>query len=1071
MPNGENITTRFKVDISDLKAGISEANKQIKLANAQFKAASAGMNDWSKSTTGIKAKLEQLNSVLQSQKSKLSNYQQQLERQKQAYNENGKRADELRAKLKELADNGVSKTSEEYKKYQKELTAVEKEQVSNKTAIDNLNVTILNQEAAVKTTEAEINKYGDALSSLEADQKAAAEAANRQESAYESLESTIESQQNELNQLKSKYSDVVLEQGKNSDSAKDLATQIDKLSGELQDNKAKLKDADNAADELDHSLDDVKDSAKGAGGGFTVLKGALANLVAEGLRRAADAIKEFAKDVVRVGQEFDSSMSQVAAISGATGDELEALRDKAKEMGSTTKFTASEAADAFNYMAMAGWKTEDMLGGISGVLSLAAAGNTDLATTSDIVTDALTAFGQSANDAGRLADIMAAASSNANTNVTMMGETFKYVAPVAGAMGYSMEDASIAIGLMANAGIKGSQAGTSLRSMLSRLAAPPKECAEAMDQLGISITNTDGTMKPLNEVMEILREKFDGLSESEQVQIAKHLAGQEAMSGLLAIVNASPADFQKLTDAVNSSNGAAEKMAKTMQDNLGGDMTKLSSQFEGIQIALYEKFEPALRKGVEVLSKFGDGLSWLIDHSSEVIAVLTGMAAGIAAYLAYTTAITVMTKGWMALTVVQKAVTAAQWLMNAAMNANPIGIIIGLITALVAAFVVLWNKSEKFREFWIGLWEKIKNVAGKAWEAISGFFKEAWENVKEVWGGITDFFSKLWTSVKNIFSKIATWINVHVFQPIIKFFEPVIKFYMTAFKIIFELAEGCWNAIKAIWSVVSKWFDEHVIQPVKKFFTDLWNGIKNAATTAWTAIKNVWAAVSGWFNQHIVTPIKNFFSGMWNGVKNGARQAWEGIKNVFSPVVQWFHEKFSAAWTKVKNVFSTGGKIFNGIKEGITSAFKKIVNSIIRGINRVIATPFNAINRMLDRIRNVSIAGISPFKNLISRFSVPQIPLLEHGGILKKGRVGLLEGTGAEAVVPLDRNKPWIRAVASEFLHTLRNKMGGGINTSNMSNSRVNNFTQIINAPKQPSRIEIYRQTRNLLSYAQQGGI
>lgn len=268
------------------------------------------------------------------------------------------------------------------------------------------------------------------------------------------------------------------------------------------------------------------------------------------LKGSMTAIAGLGTAAIKVGSDFEAGMSKVAAISGASGEDLTRLTEKAKEMGSTTKFSATESAAAFEYMAMAGWKTEDMLGGIEGIMNLAAASGEDLATTSDIVTDALTAFGMKAEDAGHFSDILATASSNANTNVGMMGETFKYVAPVAGALGFTAEDTAVAIGLMANAGIKSSQAGTSLRSMFSRLTKPTKEVQVAMDRLGVSLTNSDGSMKTLYNVMLDLRDGFNGLSEAEAAELASSLAGQEAMSGLLAIVNASDDDFKKLSRAV-----------------------------------------------------------------------------------------------------------------------------------------------------------------------------------------------------------------------------------------------------------------------------------------------------------------------------------------------------------------------------------------------------------------------------------------------------------------------------------------------------------------------------------------
>lgn len=314
---------------------------------------------------------------------------------------------------------------------------------------------------------------------------------------------------------------------------------------------------------------------------------------------------------------FDAGMSKVKAVSGATSAEMEKLRAKAKEMGAQTKFSATESAEAFNYMAMAGWKTDDMLDGIEGIMNLAAASGEDLATTSDIVTDALTAFGLSAKDSTHFADVLAAASSNANTNVSMMGETFKYVAPVAGALGFSVEDVSTAIGLMANSGIKGSQAGTALRNLFTRMAKPTGESAKAMEQLGISVTDSSGKMKDFDTIMGDLRKGFAGLSESEKAQAASALAGQEGMSGLLAIVNSSDKDFNKLKDSIYNADGASQQMAETMMDNLPGAITLAKSALEGLGIRIGEVITPAITKVIQGFTKF---ISWLSQASDGTVA-------------------------------------------------------------------------------------------------------------------------------------------------------------------------------------------------------------------------------------------------------------------------------------------------------------------------------------------------------------------------------------------------------------------------------------------------------------------
>ena len=322
---------------------------------------------------------------------------------------------------------------------------------------------------------------------------------------------------------------------------------------------------------------------------------------------------------VKTAADFDAGMSKVAAISGATGDDLDALRDKAREMGAKTKFSASEAAAAMEYMAMAGWKTEDMLGGIEGIMSLAAASGEDLATTSDIVTDALTAFGLSAQDSGHFADILAAASSNANTNVRMMGETFKYCAPIAGALGFSAEDVAEAIGLMANAGIKSTQAGTALRTIMNNLSGEVKITGAALGEVTIATTNADGSMRDLSDILADCRGAFSQLSESERAQAAEALVGKNAMSGFLALMNAAPEDIEKLSTAIDNCDGTAAQMAETMQDNLAGQLTILKSQLEELAISFGEMLMPAIRAIVSKIQAFVDKLNGMSESQRKAI--------------------------------------------------------------------------------------------------------------------------------------------------------------------------------------------------------------------------------------------------------------------------------------------------------------------------------------------------------------------------------------------------------------------------------------------------------------------
>lgn len=430
----------------------------------------------------------------------------------------------------------------------------------------------------------------------------------------EQLTKMVENQKKRVEELKKGLSESEKATGENSretnkwkQAVADAQTELNKLNNEL-------KNTPNSMQVLGSMMQDTGDKIKGAGEKFMPLSAAAAAGLGAGVKLAAD---------------FDAQMSKVQAISGATAEDMVNLNAKAREMGATTKFSASEAGAAMEYMAMAGWKANDMTSGIAGVMDLAAASGEDLALVSDILTDGLTAFGMSAEDSGRMADVLAAASSNANTNVSMMGETFKYAGPVAGALGYDIEDVAIATGLMANSGIKGSQAGTALRGMLTRLAKPTKESKTAMNELGISLTDAEGNMLPFMSVIENLREKFGGLTEAEAAQYAAMLAGQNGMSGLLSIVNASEADFNKLSTAVTNSNGAAKEMAEIMQNNLNGKLTVLKSSVEEAGISLGHALIPAIEQVTGVIQGAVNWFNGLDESQKGMIATAGVLVAAI----------------------------------------------------------------------------------------------------------------------------------------------------------------------------------------------------------------------------------------------------------------------------------------------------------------------------------------------------------------------------------------------------------------------------------------------------------
>lgn len=486
---------------------------------------------------------------------------------------------------------------------------------------------------------------------------------------------------------------------------------------------------------------------------------------------------------VKTATDFEAGMSEVKAISGATGSEFDVLRDKAIEMGAKTKFSASDSADAFKYMAMAGWDASQMMDGIAGVMDLAAASGEDLATTSDIVTDALTAFGLQASDSAHFADVLAQASSKSNTNVGLMGETFKYVAPVAGALGYSIEDTAVAIGLMANSGIKGSQAGTALRSTITRLAKPVGEAKDAVEELKISITNTDGTMKPLSQTMVELREKFAGLTEEQKAQYAAMLAGQEGMSGLLAIVNASDEDFQKLTDEINNANGAAEDMASVMMDNTAGAVEQLKGALESAGILIGEKLTPYIRQLAEWITGLVEKFNSLSEEEQDQIVkfglilaaigpvllilakVISVVSTVVKAFKLFGTTITtiktsidLVKAGYAGLATqmggIPKLIAGISTGFGGMLA--PIAAVIAVVAVLVGAFVTLWKTNEEFRDNMVGIWNSIKesinNFSDGVVERINalGFdFENITEVIKTVWFALCDILAPVFEGAFN----------------------------------------------------------------------------------------------------------------------------------------------------------------------------------------------------------------------------------------------------------------------------------------------------------------------------------
>lgn len=633
---------------------------------------------------------------------------------------------------------------------------------------------------------------------------------------------------------------------------------------------------------------------------------------------------------IKTTADFDAEMSKVQAISGATASDMETLTAKAREMGETTKFSATESGQAFEYMAMAGWKTEDMLGGIEGIMNLAAASGEELGTTSDIVTDALTALGMQANEAGHFADILAAASSNANTNVSMMGESFKYAAAPAGTLGYTAEDVAIALGLMANSGIKADMAGTSLRNMFNRMAKPTKESAEAMERLGLTLYDDEGKMYSFRQIMDQMRESFKninvsvedydaaldqldalladgsltqkqyedeleelnlrtfGAEEAEKARAAAMLGGTRAMSGLLAIANATTEDYEKLTQAVDGSsqafakledgsvvplnealasgqeiieqyNGQAEAMAATMQDNLNGQMTILKSQLQELAISMGNLLMPMIR---DIVGKIQDLVNWLNSLDDEQKKHIMQVAAIVAAVGPVLLIIGKVIIGIGSLISAVGTIASAIGVLIPILM-GPVGIIALIVAAIVALGIIIYKN-----------WDDIKAWAQGVWEAIKEMVAQVVAKIVELKNNIVNKFNEIKTNISNKVNEIKT--NI------------VNKFN--------EIKNSIINTVTNIkTSIVSK-FNE-----IKSGVVNTVDNMKNAAVNAFTNLKN---SISNTVS-NIKNAIVNGFSNAVSYIRSLPSQAWNWGADIINNIVNGIRAKIGAVKDAISNVAST----------------------------------------------------------------------------------------------------------------------------------------------------------------------
>ncbi|PTK32211.1 phage tail tape measure protein [Staphylococcus hominis] len=839
------------------------------------------------------------------------------------------------------------------------------------------------------------------------------------------LDAATKQQRNNVKELRNQYMQTAKEQGANSAKAVRLRTEYNKQADTL--NRLE-HDLDQTVDGFKRFQKEAQEAARISNSSFGRLGQKFTDIgpkltsVGATMKSVGRSMSMYVTAPVVAGFglaakksiDFDDSMRKVKATSGATSGEFQQLRDKALEMGAKTKFSASESAEALNYMALAGWDTKDMLGGIDGVMQLAAASGEDLGAVSDIVTDSLTAFGMKAKDSGRFADVLAQTSSKANTDVRGLGEAFKYAAPVAGALGYTVEDTSIAIGLMSNAGIKGEKAGTALRTMFTNLAKPTKAMKDKMEELGISITDSNGKMLPMRDVMGQLRDKFKGLSKDQQASAAATIFGKEAMSGALAVINASDEDYKKLTKSIDNSTGASKRMSDEMEGGIGGSIRKMKSAIESMAISIGDVLAPHIRKAAELLAFLADKFANMPGWVKTAVVGLGVFAAALGPLILATGAFTaalgsIMTTIGPVMTGIAKAGGVMNFLGTKAPFAakgltlvggafkfmlGPVGLAIAAVLAIGTAFVVAYKKSETFR-----------NIVHAVIDPVVNAFKNLWGTAKVVFNALKNLFSGNAIPTVDILSKImprATAIKVtatlmQIRQVFIDVFNAIWQFVQEIGKKLSDFwkqnGDTIIQALTNIWSVISTVFIEiknflwpilqelgglvqsifmNVIVPIIKIAMGiiwnvmkfLWPLIKTLVVDTWNNIKNI---INGALDVilGIVKIFSGLFTGQWKQVWNGIKQVFSGALTLIWNLIQlWLIGKI----LKVVKIFgglfkSIISKAFNGVKTVIGTVLKfiwSIISTIFKKILSITRSIFGAVLKFIRFIFN-------SMKNFISK--------------------------------------------------------------------------------------------------------
>lgn len=741
----------------------------------------------------------------------------------------------------------------------------------------------------------------------------------------ETMRSTISKQEDTLQQLKQRYVDVATEQGETSDEARELARQIQDLSSELHENKTKLSDAEYAADKLDNSLEEVESSAKKADDGFTMFKATLANLAAEAITRAVDGIKNLAGNVIELGQNFTSTMSEVSAISGATGEDFEKLEACAREYGATTVFSASNAAEALKYMSLAGWDADQSTSALGGVLNLAAASGMELGAASDMVTDYLSAFAMEAGDAAYFADLLSYAQSHSNTTAEALGEAYKNCAANLNAAGQDVETVTSLLEGMANQGYKGSEAGTAMAAIMRDITNGMKDGAIKIGETSVAVMDAQGNFRDLTDILTEVEAATNGMGDAERAVALSSTFTADSTKGLNLILNEGMDKIAGYEEELRGASGSAEEMANIMNDNLSGDMAAMNSAFEELGLKIYDALESKLRAGVQFITNgVIPAIEWLGGHIPEVTIAVSGLGAVIAAMNWGT----ISSKITMAKGALVKLATALGGVSLPAIA------LIAVITAVALAFTDLWKNNEEFRNKITAIWDGIKAKFDEFGQGIVdklnalGFeFEDITEVMKAVWDGFCEVLAPIFEGV---------------FQQISNILSAALDVLTGLFDIFAGIFTGDWDMVwqgvqevfGAVWDFVVATFENWI-----STFTSLADTVLGWFGTDW---ETVWTNVKTFFSD-TWNAISAFFSGILTGIKTFFMETWDSIVSFFSGILSGISSSVTGTMTEIHDTFTNIWDSITGFLSGAWETIKNIVTVGIMAVKEIISAAFQII--------------------------------------------------------------------------------------------------------------------------------